>query len=101
MNASLTEPKCDLNSAVKTALKFFRKSFEPTGKLSNVQLEEIELSDDEKFWLITVGYDNPAAQDLIREKLLLARLVPTRKYKVVRVDADTGRPISIKIRPGV
>ena len=100
MNATVAGPKVDLNSAVKTALKFFRDSF---GLLnpSDVQLEEIELSEDERYWLITVGYDNPTAVGALRGKYVLPQKVPLRKYKVVRVDAQTGRPVSIKTRPGV
>lgn len=100
MNASVAEPKVDLTSAVKTALKFFRESFGSVS-LSDVQLEEVEFSEDERFWLITVGYDNPAAVDALKGKYVLPRQIPTRKYKVVRVDAKTGRPVSIKIRSGV
>ncbi len=100
MSTTMAEPKVDLNSAVKTALKFFRDSF-GVEKLSDVQLEEIELSDDRKFWLITVGYDNPTAVDASRGKLVLPARVPIRKYKIVRISTATGQPVSIKIRPGL
>ncbi|MHB8519255.1 MAG: hypothetical protein ACYDH9_00735 [Limisphaerales bacterium] len=100
MSTAISGPKVDLNTAVKTALKFFNQSFGSV-KLSDVQLEEIELSEDEGFWLITVGYDNPSAVDPFRGKMFLPHQVPIRKYKVVSVDARTGRPVSIKIRAGV
>ncbi|MBU6399962.1 MAG: hypothetical protein KGS61_06570 [Verrucomicrobia bacterium] len=100
MNAASSGLQVDLDTAVKTALNFFRASF-GSMKLSDVQLEEIELSEDERYWLITVGYDNPTAVDLSRGKMVLPFPMPVRKYKVVRVDARTGRPVSIKIRQGV
>jgi hypothetical protein len=51
--------------------------------------------------LITVGYDNPTAVNVVKGKFVLPHQVPLRKYKVVKVDAQDGQPVSIKIRPGL
>ena len=90
----------DVEAAVKTAIDFFRKSFGSV-KLANVQLEEIDRSEDERSWLITIGYDNPTITEAVQGGLPLPRPVPTRKYGVVRVNALTGLPQSVKIRPSV
>ncbi len=100
MGTTETKPQIDLRQAVKTALRFFTDSFGLL-KPSDAQLEEIEMSEDGRFWLITVGYDNPTAINVVSHKFVLPHQVPLRKYKIVKVDAETGRPVSIKIRPGL
>lgn len=96
----------DIHRAVNVALRFFSKAF--SGQpIKNAELEEIDRSEDGKFWLVTVGYDLPISDDLnaVREKLrrLGAGLKPrpVRKYRVVKVDAATGQPVNVKIRTGL
>ncbi len=103
MAATLSpEPKIDIHRAVKSAFTFFAKSFAHE-KTNNLQLEEVELSEDGRFWLITLGYDDPAAaikpslsDMIIQNKALRPR--PLRKYKIVRVDAENGKAVAVKIR---
>lgn len=100
MTAIAEEPKIDVHKAVKAAIGFFHKSFAHE-KTEHLQLEEVELSEDGRFWLITVGYDDPAVSslaELVRASPLL-RPRPLRKYKVVRVDAKSGKAVAVKIRP--
>ena len=98
MSATIQESKVDIHKAVKSAFSFFEKSFAHE-KTSNLQLEEVELSDDGNFWLITLGYDDPVAvmSELLKASSLL-RPRPLRKYKVVRVDAESGKAVAVKIR---
>ncbi|HEY9174377.1 MAG TPA: hypothetical protein VI136_19000 [Verrucomicrobiae bacterium] len=98
MAATLEEPKIDVHQAVKTAIGFFQKSF-AREKTQHLQLEEVELSEDGRIWLITLGYDDPVAvwSEALKPSPLL-RPRPLRKYKVVRIDAQTGKPMSVKIR---
>ncbi|MBI5250399.1 MAG: hypothetical protein HY912_12965 [Desulfomonile tiedjei] len=50
-----------------------------------LEVEEIELSDDDFYWLVTLGYDvDPLGRN--------------RKYKVFRIRADSGEVESMKIR---
>lgn len=100
MSTLIAEPATDVRTAVKAALSFFSESFRLVHP-ENVQLEEIELSDDERHWLITVGYDDPAHASRPTLKFQLPGQRVPRKYKVVRVDASTGRALSVKIRPNV
>ena len=98
MTTTLHEPKINVHEAVRAAVDFFEETFAHE-KTSHLQLEEIELSEDGRFWLVTVGYDDPVAleDDLIKASALLRRR-PLRKYKIVRVDAQTGRAVAVKIR---
>jgi hypothetical protein len=50
----------------------------------DISLEEIELSEDKSCWLVTLGYP-PSGLETERE------------YKIVKVDAQTGEVLAIKI----
>lgn len=103
MPTATTPIAIDVHTAVKAAIAFFKETFGST-KLENVQLEEVEKSKDGRFWLITVGYDDPNLHRVIPGFRLLPQ--PTqllqasqlRRYKVIRVDAKTGEAVSVKIR---
>jgi hypothetical protein len=81
----------DVKVAAESAMNYFRRLFPNVRSFS---LEEVELSDDEKYWSITLGYDVAANRPLIPAELL----PPTTKYKVFKVDAATGKVLSMKIR---
>ena len=55
-------------------------------------LEEVELSEDRQFWLITLSYPEPVTSP--------AQLIAgaNRAYKIVKLRSDTGELVSIKIR---
>jgi hypothetical protein len=55
-------------------------------------LEEVELSDDQQFWLITFSYPAPEGSSLD------VMLGGNRAYKVVKLKARTGEFVSVKIR---
>lgn len=59
---------------------------------SNVQLEEVELTDDGQYWLITLSYIPPTAPNTL---LVVGH---KRKYKVFKISAGTGEVKSMKIR---
>jgi len=99
----------EVRDAVAAAAEAARKFYE--GKdLLDLQLEEVELSEDEKCWLITLGLilpnQNPDCD--VRRLRPLTEISPLgasmqgqkyeRKYKIFSVDADTGNVISMKIR---
>jgi hypothetical protein len=94
--AILERPKVAVNQAVAIAIDFFKQVFSRGLPLNNVQLEELEMSDDGKRWLITVGYDDPAPPATLMEQAM--RLRPSRKYKVVHVDAESGQASAVKNR---
>jgi hypothetical protein len=82
--------KVDVQQAAHAAMRYFQKLF-PTVK--RFTLEEVELSDDGKFWMITLGYEIPRQSSV---QVILAP--PTTKYKVFKVDVGTGEVVAMKIR---
>ncbi len=91
--------KLDTKQAARLALKYFNDLF-PDAQISDVALEEVEFSDDENHWLITLGYETQTAQakQLNKQLVHLFGPSPARKYKVFKVDAQTGKVISMRIR---
>jgi len=61
------------------------------GEVLAVQVEEIELSDNNEEWLITLSYIN-------RETMLVPALGISRDYKVFSVHRASGEVLSMKIR---
>jgi hypothetical protein len=58
-----------------------------------IQLEEVELSADKVYWLVTLSYEglsSSVASSMLVGKSLL--------YKVFKLDAKNGEVISMKIR---
>lgn len=87
-----------VREAVQAAQEWVRQVY-PDSSLEHLRLEEVELSDDEKHWNLTLGWVEPA----VRENALAAALnghlrVLPRVYKSLQVDAETGAVKSMKIR---
>lgn len=81
----------DLKQASENALAFVEKIYPENG---DFQVEEIETTEDGKYWLITIGM-----YDFKDVKGTLAALVTKpRKYKSVQIDKENGDVISMKIR---
>lgn len=63
-------------------------------RIENLALEEVELSEDRKFWLITLGFDR-----LQRAALVIPAIGNyVREYKIFKINTDTGEVESMKIR---
>lgn len=75
----------DAKAAAQAALKHFADLMGsgPAG----AALEEIEWLEDAKHWLVTVGYNEASGLGLGQ-----------RKFKILRVEAETGRVVSMKSR---
>lgn len=82
----------DAKEAVKIAKSYFLDLFNDQ-LLTNIQLEEVERTEDGKFWRVTIGYDRGSENQL---RSILGET--PRYYKVVTVDAFTGQAESVKIR---
>lgn len=65
-------------------------NFFPTS--TKIQLEEVELTDDKKFWNITLSYES---EDTATGYIVLGKV---RKFKIFRIDALNGEVLSMKIR---
>jgi hypothetical protein len=89
----------DVKDAVQVAVQYCGQLF---GNIMNrLQLEEVVLSDDEKHWYITLGYDVPGDSQMDKLGTALSGFAPRtaeRKYKVVDVDAETSKVRAVKIR---
>jgi hypothetical protein len=85
----------DVRHAVKTATEFFSQVFQ--NGYQNLRLEEVELSEDEHYWYITLGYDLPSQHEGGALSLAIGPR-PTREYKTIKVDASSGNVLSVKIR---
>ena len=97
--------KLDVKKAVRLATKYFADLYSEK-KYSDLGLEEVELSEDGDFWLITLGFNEPeslaesARARQISGSLASILAVPgsKRKFKLFKVDAHSGRVVSMKIR---
>lgn len=87
----------EVKQAVAAAVENF-KSLYP--EHSDLLLEEVDRSEDDKYWFITLGFAPvQSAQAANALSQLGAALRSSRRvYKVFKVAADTGEVLSMKIR---
>ncbi|HJQ68609.1 MAG TPA: hypothetical protein VKA70_06540 [Blastocatellia bacterium] len=96
----------DVKEAVKIAIGYLKQLYEPA-QLHDILLEEVALSDDEKYWYVTLGFSRPVAStnpvQALKETILKSQNIVDhtkyqREYKVFQIDAATGQVRSMKIR---
>ena len=93
----------DVKEAARNAAEYFAGWYADQ-KYSDILLEEVEYDDDDNVWLITLGYSPPRSiPEDMRDQLsplspLSSFATRERKYKVFRIDAKTGKVLSMKIR---
>ena len=81
----------DVQQAVTEAIKYLQSlPVSRPGPPQNVALEEVELTDDERHWLITLSY-----RDRVRGA---SSILGPPKYKIFKVNTANGRVQSMKIR---
>lgn len=93
--------RIDVREAVRKGLGYLREIY-ADATLPNLRVEEVELSDDEKRWLITYGFTAPE-QQVEGDPFAAITGGPAttrggREYKRVTLDARTGAPLSMTIR---
>ena len=88
-----SRPQIDVETAARAAREYFRKIYPQINVFS---IEEVELTEDDKFWLITLGYEPSNKEKFAAISEFLP--APKTKYKVFKVNASTGRVLSMKIR---
>ena len=84
----------DVKEAAQRASEYFAGLYAKEG-VENVQLEEVELTDDGEYWLITLSYPMVPPSDMA---IVPFNLAFKRKYKVFKIDSKTGEVKSMKIR---
>ena len=83
----------DVNEASLKAIDYLIALY-PDNDLGKILFEEAELTDDDKFWLITLSYKSPVAAGGVGQSVF----VGDRSYKVFKILAETGEIRSIKNR---
>lgn len=96
--------KTNVRDAVIAAKNYFQSLKDMiNNRIEDLRLEEVELSEDQKFWFVTLGFERPVVQ----KKNSLSELLPTplpassqyeREYKIFKIDSETGEVQSMKIR---
>ncbi|HXG65551.1 MAG TPA: hypothetical protein VNO70_10615 [Blastocatellia bacterium] len=90
----------DVKEAVKIAFDYLGQLYDVT-QLHDILLEEVALSDDEKYWYVTIGFSRSIpSTDPMRalSEALLKQAKYQREYKVFQIDSATGQVRSMKIR---
>ena len=85
-----TKIKVKAQEAAKIATDYYK---EVTGDYQQPAVEEVELSKDNKYWLITLGVRR-SASDTISNLYGKTEV----EYKVFKIDAQNGNVLSMKIR---
>jgi hypothetical protein len=83
----------DIKEATKNALGYLMELPNLKAESETIRLEEVELTDDDKFWLITLSFVDRAAA--VFSEVFSP---PARQYKTFRIDAESGQVRSMKIR---
>jgi len=73
--------------AIEYLVNFYRDT-------KNLLLEEVDVSEDNKFWLITLSFDSTIPQSALD----IAIGKKSRDYKIFEIDKMTGEVKSMKIR---
>lgn len=93
----------DVKEAAGRAAEYFANLYDQS-TYTDLQLEEVELTEDEKFWLITLSYLSnrlPTSPDQIAKLLGMPTPSPSsgpRMYKQFKIDAETGKVHAMTIR---
>jgi hypothetical protein len=89
----------DVKQAVKIASDYIRDVYDGE-MLPGLLLEEVDFSDEEQAWLITLGFDTNRPVQPPEEPSYISRPLPKyeRVYKIIKVNGLTGAVQSMKIR---
>jgi hypothetical protein len=80
----------DVKAAAQKASEYFASLYSERGIVSDVRLEEVELTEDGEYWLITLSYPAPDRHEILPR--------PAREYKQFKIASGTGEVKSMKIR---
>lgn len=89
-----------MKEIVDTAIQFLHQLYDQK-ELRNVMLEELEHSEEDSLWLITLGFDAPYYDNSVAFNLSQAlQKSPSsqRVYKTIQIDDQTGEAVAMKIR---
>lgn len=87
----------DVKEAVHIALEYVNDLYS-SEELNNLTLEEVELSEDEKNWLVTLGFTRFLSQPTSPPLQALTAPKSERVYKIFKIESETGKVLSMKMR---
>jgi hypothetical protein len=89
----------DVKGAVKVASNYLEQLYDKQ-LLHDVLLEEVTKSDDDRYWLVTLGFSRPIPKDALTAFDQLIGGMPTlkREYKIFEIDSNTGKVRGMRIR---
>ena len=86
----------DVKQAVKAAVEYFAKLYWDK-PYSDLLVEEVELSETKRRWLITLSYAFEPPPEPTLSQLLAGKERP-RRYKVFEIEAATGKVNAMRMR---
>lgn len=87
----------NVKEAVKKAIEYVADVFK-SEKVECIGLEEVMLNEQENIWEVTIGFSRPWDYPRMGPLMDFKPQNPKRQYKIVRIDNESGKVISIKIR---
>lgn len=98
MEITKTHGILNVKEAAQIAVEAAQQIFEGQ-QLLDLALEEVELTDDERYWMITLGFSvetkAPVGTNIFGTPVSSDY---SRKYKLFKIDAQNGAVQSMKIR---
>ncbi|MGA2967094.1 MAG: hypothetical protein ABSD64_12850 [Terriglobales bacterium] len=94
MATTSNTPTVDVKAAVRIAAAYFDQLIQR--HYSDLAVEEVEKTDDDRFWLVTIGY-NVVSTDRSPLAAFQDKLT-SREYKIIKVDSQSGEALSMKVR---
>ena len=91
----------DVKQAVAKAMDYLRDMYQ-TDQFRDVLLEEVDLSEDNKFWNVTIGFTRcqESTSGGPMATLIGQSAEFKREYKVFQIDAGSGDLRSMRSRKG-
>ena len=84
----------DVKQAVKAAGAYLDELYDRS-TITDALLEEVELSEDEREWHVTLSFQRVKGQD----RSFVDELLPTfRQFKTFTINAETGAVTAMRIR---
>ncbi len=91
----------DVKEAVGKAMDYLKHMYQ-IDQFKDVLLEEVDLSEDNKFWNVTVGFTRPqeSTSGGPMATLIGQSAEFKREFKVFQIDAESGALRSMRSRKG-
>ncbi len=84
----------DVKEAVKISREYIQELYR-ADEIRDLSLEEVEIAEDEKFWLVTIGFTKQMSQPLNPMEAMSGPKY-ARFYKELKIDSESGHVRSMK-----